>query len=78
MTTTTRPRLTGGQSLCRACGLLFASVSVFDAHRIGDYAAGRQCLTPEQLQLRGFAPNERGFWRQPMTAADRKRRGLAA
>jgi hypothetical protein len=55
------PRLRGHICRCQACGEYFASVSAFDAHRIGGYPV-RRCLTPEQMRSGRFALNSRGYW----------------
>jgi len=68
--TSTMTTLTPGTDLCRctACGLSFKSTSAFAAHRRGDFTReaphyGRRCLTADELTAKGYAPNERGFWR---------------
>lgn len=53
---------------CRACGLKFQSVVVFDKHRVGAYdlaapGFGRHCLTTDGLRAAGMSPDSRGCWR---------------
>ena len=58
-------RLTGTRCLCACCGELFNSVSVFDRHRIGSYqelGALRRCQSVDDMVVRGWARNARGFW----------------
>ena len=58
---------------CATCGLDFASLSAFDAHRVGKYAYewspehpdGRRCLTEAELRERSFTTDKRGRWRRP-------------
>lgn len=69
------PRLSGKRCKCMACGALFNSVSVFDAHRVGDWGdrgADRRCLTSDEMLRRGWLVNAKGFWisrRRPDRAA---------
>lgn len=60
------PTLTGDRCKCSACGLLFNSTNAFDNHRRGSYGVDRRCLSPAELTAKRCAPNEAGFWRQPM------------
>ena len=60
-------RLTGSRCQCSVCGELFNSVSVFDRHRKGAYlehTTKRQCLTIDQMVVRGWIKNAQGFWIQ--------------
>jgi hypothetical protein len=58
---------------CPACGLLFRSVSGFDAHRVGPYAApGRRCLTAGELLGIGYVLI-RGKWQRAPEATPRER-----
>jgi hypothetical protein len=42
---------------CANCSEMFSSVSVFDAHRTGDYRRRtRRCLTHEEMVEKGFIP----------------------
>lgn len=42
---------------CTACGLRFATVAAFDAHRAGDYSIhGRRCLAPAEAGLVAAEP----------------------
>ena len=66
--TTTKRKLIGDRSECAACRLRFTSTSSFDKHRVGNYTE-RRCLTESELRTKGFEPNEHGYWRVPMTAA---------
>src|SRR5262245_27963615 len=63
-------------NICRGCGLDFASVQAFDAHRVGTHAYsydqglqatrprrdGRRCLDPAELLERGWQQNRWGRW----------------
>ena len=63
-------------NVCGACGLDFAGVSAFDAHRVGKHAYtsteglrmdppredGRRCLYPHELEEKGFVQNSWGRW----------------
>jgi hypothetical protein len=56
-------RLTGQQSLCRACNQLFASTYSFDCHRAGTYRPlTRKCLTHAEMRAKGMTVNRFGFW----------------
>lgn len=56
-------KLTGQQSLCRSCGLVFRSTAAFDKHRTGSHPKGdRRCLTPTEMLEQGMAKNTRGMW----------------
>jgi hypothetical protein len=59
------PALTGCRCQCVECGDYFGNVVGFDRHRVGDYGAGRRCLTAKELGCRGWVRNERGFWLRP-------------
>ncbi len=67
----TGPRLTGNRCQCTGCNELFSSVREFDRHRVGSFAEPgewahkRRCLTPAELDARGWRCNDRGFRRQP-------------
>ena len=67
----TTPKLTGQQSRCAACGLLFTATSSFDKHRTGSYATGRRCKTTDELRATGFEPNARDMWRKAITDEQR-------
>jgi hypothetical protein len=60
-------------NLCAACGQDFGSLRSFDAHRVGSYATGRRCLSPEELPQHGFTVNGYGRW-SLASEADRARR----
>lgn len=65
-------------NLCGACGLDFASLGAFDAHRRGRHAYladasrpdGRSCLTLDELAEAGLELDPRDRWR---LAADARR-----
>jgi hypothetical protein len=61
----TAPTLTGCRCQCVACGDYFGNVVGFDRHRVGDFGAGRRCLTAGELVSRRWIRNERGFWLRP-------------
>lgn len=70
-----RPR-----NLCRACGEDFASVEMFDRHRVGvhEYTFaeglamspsredGRRCLDEEEIEAEGWRTDKRGRWFDPI------------
>ena len=62
------PVLTESRCQCTACGEYFNSTSIFDLHRVGHFAAvgeranGRRCLTPEEMEARGYLKSAAGFW----------------
>ena len=61
------PRLSESRSQCTACGDLFNSTSVFDKHRVGafetpDAPSQRRCLTPVEMEGKGWLRNGAGFW----------------
>lgn len=57
------PRLRGDHRCqCSACGELFATVSTFDRHRLGDYESGRRCLRVSEMLGRAWVQNTAGFW----------------
>lgn len=71
----TGPTLTGGRCECRACNLFFGSEDLFNRHRTGSYAqpgelkGNRRCLTPAEMEARGWFRSARGFWiRKPREA----------
>ena len=49
------------KSLCRACGLTFASVAAFDAHRTGSYGEPiyRQAWSSKRGKVIGYTPQTR-------------------
>lgn len=65
-------------NVCGACGLVFSSLSGFDAHRVGKHAYsysegvkmeplredGRRCLSVDELERAGFAQDARSRWFQ--------------
>ncbi len=67
----TASRLTGNRCHCPSCGLAFSSVREFDRHRVGSFAEPgewahkRRCMTPAELDARGWRCNARGFHMQP-------------
>ncbi|GAB3749716.1 FDXHR family putative zinc-binding protein [Lysobacter olei] len=64
----TGPSLGSARCQCTACGELFNRTRVFDRHRVGEYAKrgewahSRRCLTPAEMQARGWRRNAAGFW----------------
>ena len=72
------PKLTGNRCRCGACGDYFNSTSTFDRHRTGKFAPlgvwphSRRCLTPSEMEAKGWQRNSAGFWieraRQAATA----------
>lgn len=67
----TAPKLTGNRCQCPTCGQLFSSVREVDRHRIGtyaepgDWAHKRRCMTPAEMDARGWVRNAQGFRMQP-------------
>jgi hypothetical protein len=76
-------------NLCHACGLDFARVESFDAHRVGKHAYtfaegasrgrcdGRRCLLVSEIAERGWKLDSRGRWnhRPERTSPDAPGRG---
>lgn len=54
-------KLTGDKNQCPNCNLFFNSTTAFDKHRTGPFNA-RQCLTKDQMTLKGMEVNSKGFW----------------
>jgi len=60
-------------NLCRSCTQDFAGVGLFDAHRTGAHSHlwsveredGRRCLSPDELEARGWRLDSRGRWSDP-------------
>jgi len=74
-------RLTGSRCRCTACGELFNSVSVFDRHRVRNWArrgANRHCLNVAQMRDRGWRVNVRGFWIERSRLDTKPRSGVPA
>ena len=46
---------------CRSCDRVFTSTKAFDAHRVGDYEVGRECVS--QPQEVGLTLTSEGYWR---------------
>lgn len=66
----TAPQLRGSRVQCTACGEFFASVAVFDRHRVGEFAGvggvnTRRCLSVAEMQLQEWPKTEKGFWLRP-------------
>lgn len=66
----TAPQLKGSRVQCTACGQYFASVAVFDRHRVGEFAgtggvSTRRCLTVHEMQVQEWPKTEKGFWLRP-------------
>jgi hypothetical protein len=69
-------------NFCTTCGLDFASVAAFDAHRVGKHAYtfseglrmdppredGRRCLDPDEMKRAGWKRDGRGRWVDPKEA----------
>ncbi|HXR65851.1 MAG TPA: hypothetical protein VN729_08005 [Ktedonobacteraceae bacterium] len=54
------------RSECAACGMIFAGVRAFDAHRVGSYQSKtRRCLTISEMQAQGMTQEARGWWMLP-------------
>jgi hypothetical protein len=61
---------------CSGCRQDFASVSLFDRHRVGsfehnwspDREDGRRCLSIEEIQDKGWELDARGRWVDPVRA----------
>lgn len=47
---------------CGACGELFNSTSMFDRHRAGQPGKGRRCLSPAEMEAKGYSRNAGGYW----------------
>jgi hypothetical protein len=70
-------------NLCSSCGLDFASVAAFDAHRRGTHAHlgtpdrpdGRRCLTADELVDRGWERDRHGRWVTATALRNRPRMG---
>jgi hypothetical protein len=58
---------------CPTCHLFFYSVTAFDKHRTGDHGVNRRCRTPEEMQAKGMALNEHGYWMASKMSEERKR-----
>jgi hypothetical protein len=50
--------------MCGQCHQFFSGTSLFDAHRVGDYAAGRTCMTVKEMEAKGYV-NRAGVWGWP-------------
>lgn len=48
---------------CSACHLSFRSQSAFDKHRTGPYDGQRRCLTPDEMEGKGWSLDDKGDWR---------------
>jgi len=71
------------KNLCSPCEQDFASVTLFDAHRIGTHAYtysegvamepmredGRRCLNTAEMRAKGWALDDRGRWSDPAAIA---------
>jgi hypothetical protein len=60
------PELRPGSSrcMCATCGQFFSGTSLFDAHRVGDYAVGRTCMAVAEIEAKGYV-NRGGVWGWP-------------
>jgi hypothetical protein len=75
-------------NLCRSCNQDFNSVDLFERHRVGTHQYtysegiamtpmredGRRCLSVDEMQAKGWEPNERGYWIDPEKVADARAR----
>ncbi len=61
--TTRKPKLweRGERCECPTCGMFFSTTGNFDAHRTGDYATGRTCLSPAAFAAKGYIEKD-GVW----------------
>lgn len=65
--------MTARACFCAGCWQTFASMSGFNAHRVGAYlddppGYGRRCLPPVELEARGFVLKNDGCWHSPAPA----------
>ena len=51
------------KSQCMGCEQTFSGMTLFDAHRRGEYP-NRRCITPEEMREIGWR-EVRGTWRGP-------------
>jgi hypothetical protein len=59
------------RSECAACGVVFAGVRAFDAHRVGSYQSNtRHCLTASEMRAQGMTLDARGWWMLPELPQD--------
>ena len=65
----TAPKLGKGTCQCTApnCNELFNSTTAFDGHRVGAFEtltsrSQRRCLTPSEMEDKGWLRNAGGFW----------------
>jgi hypothetical protein len=65
---------------CVPCGQDFASVALFDRHRVGRHDGDdRRCLDVAEMIAKGWALDSRGRWSDPVASAavsDRFRKTL--
>jgi hypothetical protein len=72
------PRKEDAVNLCTTCNQDFASVALFDSHRVGAHAYdwsleredGRRCLHANEMAARGWTLDARGRWHDPMRAKE--------
>lgn len=65
-------RIGSNQCQCDSCGEFFGGVRTFDLHRVfmdkdskGKYIENwdrRRCLTPAEMEAKGWRKNKHGFW----------------
>ena len=57
------PTLRPGSAMCECptCGLFFSGTTGFDFHRYGPYDGERQCMTPVELEAKGYIERN-GVW----------------
>lgn len=73
---------------CPGCGEGFGAATLFAAHRVGQPGLRngthnrRRCLSPKEMQARGWARDSKGLWRDlsrghraTLTDADSSREG---
>lgn len=54
---------------CLGCGEHFGATTLFDAHRVGRHGVSngtvnrRRCLSPKEMQARGWTRDSKGLWR---------------
>lgn len=54
-------RLGSERCQCEACSMFFSTTRNFDAHRVGPHDHRRRCLTPAELESKGYIQKD-GVW----------------
>lgn len=54
-------KLTGERNQCGACHQYFNSTSLFIKHRVGEHGKDRRCMTPAEMEAKGWKKNQAGF-----------------